>query len=276
MTIDERIEQLDLSLFSHVHNETTEEDKRTLLALQIAFRQRFPGYVYLEIGSYKGGSIQQHVVDDKCGKIISIDPRPESAPYPGGSFKYPETTTESMLASLKQIPGADISKIKTFEASTSGLSAEAIGVRPQLCFVDGEHTDKAALADGRFCLSVLAENGAIAFHDANMIYGGLRTILAELTACGRVFRAQMLPDSIFLIEVGSIDFCATEPLRGRVRESYKAYLAGMLANDMYVQAYPLSVARAVRAVQGFYQELLIYRALRKVKRILFRRSASKT
>ena len=240
MTIDERIEQLDLSLFSRIASETTEEDKRTLLALQAAFRRRFPGYIYLEIGSFRGGSIQQHVVDPKCGGIISIDPRPGSAPYPGGTFKYPDASAASMLAGLQEIPGADISKIRTFETTAAKLTGKMIGARPQLCFIDGEHTDEAALVDARFCLSALAENGVIAFHDANMIYGGLRTLLVELAAAGRVFRAQMLPDSIFLIEVGALNFCESEPLRGRVRENYKAYLAGMFANDFYVRAYPWS------------------------------------
>ena len=63
MTIDERIEQLDLSLFSHVASQTTVEDQRSLLAIQAAIRRSFPAYVYLEIGSHKGGSIQPHVVD---------------------------------------------------------------------------------------------------------------------------------------------------------------------------------------------------------------------
>jgi hypothetical protein len=275
MTIDERIEKVDLGLFSHVANQTTEEDKRTLLALQAGFRKIFPGYVYLEIGSFKGGSIQQHVVDPKCGAIISIDPRPGSAPFAGGTFKYPDVTAASMLRSLQEIPGADISKIKTYDSSASDLRSTALSVRPHLCFVDGEHTDAAALVDARFCLSVLAENGAIAFHDANMIYGGLRTFLTELTARGRVFRAYMLPDSIFLIELGTIDFCDTEPLRGRVREGYKAYLAGMFANDVYVQAYSWSVARMVRATQAFYHDSAFCQALRKAKRSFFKPKVSK-
>ena len=169
-----------------------------------------------------------------------------------------------MLAGLRQIPGADVSKIKTFETTAAKLNGKMIGARPQLCFIDGEHTDEAALVDARFCLSVLAENGAIAFHDANMIYGGLRTLLAELAASGCLLRAQMLPDSIFLIEVGAVDFCESEPLRGRVRENYKAYLAGMFANDFYVRAYPLSAARVARAVEGS----IIGRVWRKIGRLI--------
>jgi len=276
MTIDERIEQLDLSLFGYVENQTTEEDKRTLLALQTAIRRRIPGYVYLEIGSYKGGSIQQHVVDPKCGGIISIDPRPGSLPDRRGTYNYFAATAAGMLESLRQIPGAHVAKIKTFECTVSDLDPRTAGLRADLCFVDGEHTDKAALEDARFCLGVLAENGAIAFHDANMVYGGLRAFLAELAARKCVFRAYMLPDSIFLIEFGEIDDCETEPLRGRVRENYKAYLAGMYANDIYVQAYPWSITRAVREVQGFYYHSALCQTLRKAKRSIFKPKTSKS
>jgi len=267
VTMDERIEQLDLSLFGHVASQTSVEDRRSLLAIQTAIRRSFPGYLYLEIGSHKGGSIQPHVVDPRCARIISIDPRPASQPDTRAvRYYYPENSTQSMLDSLGKIPGADVSKIKTFDATTSQLNEKMIGLRPQLCFVDGEHTHEAALRDARFCLSVLAENGAIAFHDAQLIYRGLQTFLAELTARGRVFRAHVLPDFVFLIEFGTIHFSETDPLRGRVRDSYRAYLAGMLANDMFVQAYPLSIARMAKAVRAWHDSA-IRPVMRKVERL---------
>jgi hypothetical protein len=247
MTIDERIERLDLSLFGHIVSQTTEDDRGSFLAVQTVIRRNFPGYAYLEIGSHRGGSLQPHVVDPKCGRIISVDPRPASQNDSRGQrFRYPENNTQNMLDGLKRIPGADISKIRTFETTTAGLTGEMIGVRPHLCFVDGEHTDRAVVGDARFCLSVLAENGAILFHDANVIYGGLQIWLEELRASGRVFRAAVVPGSIFVVDFGSAGYLETEPLRGRVREHYKAYLFGMQENDLYRRAYPFSVARLVK------------------------------
>jgi len=275
MTIDERIEQLDPSLVGHVATTTPEEDRRTLLALQTVIRRVFPAYTYLEIGSYKGGSLQPYVVDPKCQKIISIDPRPGATPDVGrGTHYYPEFSVETMLEQLRGIPGADVSKIQTFEATSSDLNANQIGVRPQLCFVDGEHTDEAVLTDARFCLSVLGDSGAIAFHDANIVFKGLQSFLAELTQSGRSFRAHILPNFLFLIELGPVCFCEREPLRQQLQENYKAYLAGMLANDYYRQAYPLSLGRIVKELRE-PDQLGIYLAVRKVKRFFIKPKASK-
>jgi len=179
-----------------------------------------------------------------------------------------------MLESLRQIPGSDVSKTTTFEASTSGLNATMINARPALCFVDGQHTDEAVSADTRFCLSVLADNGIIMFHDANVIYGGLRKILPELTASGRVFRAEVIPGSIFLIEFGSLGLCDMEPLQGRVRENYKAYLFGMGENDVYRRAYHFSVARVAKTATDLYQAF-VRPPLRKLKHLIFNSKPSK-
>ncbi len=252
MTIEERIEQLDLSLFGHVVSQATDDDRVSLLAVQTAIRRKFPGYVYLEVGSHMGGSLQPHVLDPKCGRIISIDPRPGATPDTRGTQHYVPVSTASMLESLKQIPGADVSKIKTFETTTASMTENIIGVRPRLCFIDGEHTDEAMLGDARFCLSVLAENGVIVFHDANLVFTGLQVFLNELAASRRSFHPHILPGSIFLIEVGTMRFCEAEPLRGRIQENYKAYLAGMVENDWYRRAYHLPVYRALRRVRDLF------------------------
>jgi hypothetical protein len=103
---------------------------------------------------------------------------------------------------------------------------------------------------------VLAENGAILFHDANLVFTGLQAFLNELSAGGRAFHPHILPGSVFLIEVGAMRYCETEPLRGQVEENCKAYLAGMADNNWYRRACHLPV----------------YRALRKVRRLFPRRS----
>jgi len=275
MSIDERIEQLDLSLFGHISAQTTGDDQRSLMAVQTVIRRNFPGFIYLEIGSHSGSSLQTFVVDPKCARIISIDPRSGATPDCRGTINYKPGSVESMLELLKQIPGGDVSKIKTFETTSASLTRERIGVRPQLCFIDGQHTDEAVVCDARFCLSALAENGIILFHVANIIYGGLQAFLAELKANGRVFRAAVVPGSIFLIEFGSLGLCEMEPLRGQVRESFKAYLYGMQENDLYREAYPLSIARVAKMAHDIYKASL-YRALRKVKRLFFKPKLSKT
>ena len=206
MSIDDRIEQLDLSLFQNALSpdpakdlrQNTDDDRRTLLAVQAVVRRSVPNYVYLEIGSYKGSSLQPHVVDPHCDRILSIDPRPGATPDSRGTQHYEECSAESMLGWLKKIPNADISKIKTFETTVAGLNGKSLAARPHLCFVDGEHTDDAVLSDARFCLSVIAEGGVILFHDTNLVFNGLQTFLDELSGNGRAFRAHILPSSVFM------------------------------------------------------------------------------
>jgi hypothetical protein len=66
-----------------------------------------------------------------------------------------------------------------------------------------------------------------------------------------------------------------EPLRQRLQANYKAYLAGMMANDYFREAYPLSAGRIIREFREFSQ-LRIYIAIRKVKRYFIKPKASKT
>src|SRR5947209_1057855 len=99
-----RIQGQDISLFRHVLSQSTDDDKRSLLALQAGLREQVKEFVYLEIGSYKGGSLQPYVVDPRCARIISIDPRPNTLPDARGSERYSENTTTGMLQLLSAIP----------------------------------------------------------------------------------------------------------------------------------------------------------------------------
>ena len=74
------IRDLDLGLFAQITSQSTESDKRSLLAVQDAVREIVGPegkYNYLEIGSYLGGSIQPHLIDQRCERIFSIDKRPK-------------------------------------------------------------------------------------------------------------------------------------------------------------------------------------------------------
>ena len=75
-----RLDTLDTSLFAHIRSQSTDDDKRTWLALQRAVRRLKGPYSYLEIGSYLGGSIQPYLVDPLCRRIYSIDRRPLERP----------------------------------------------------------------------------------------------------------------------------------------------------------------------------------------------------
>ena len=103
-TFEQAIAALDLKLFEKIESQSTEPDKQSLLALQSAVRELRPGYRYLEIGSYLGGSIQPHLLDDKCGHIYSLDKRPLQQPDARGfDYRYLNNSTERMLENLRSV-----------------------------------------------------------------------------------------------------------------------------------------------------------------------------
>jgi hypothetical protein len=250
--VEQQLGNLDVGLFRHVVSQCTAEDQRSLLALQCAVRKAKPAYTYLEIGSYMGGSLQPYVVDPKCEKIFSIDPRPRNLPDSRGQQAYADNSTEAMLKGLRPIPGAEVKKIQSLEAGTDTLRPADLPSPPDYCFVDGEHTDEAVLRDARYCLSVVHPDGCIAFHDANLVYGGLDLLVKELAQSGRTFHPYVLPDSVFVIDLGKACFREAEPVRALRAENYKAYLAGMMANDWYRYAYHLPIYRFFRRLRRLF------------------------
>lgn len=156
--LQERLNLMDISLFETIPSQTTDDDKRSLLAIQSAAREIAPEYTYLEIGSHLGGSIQPHLVDERCSKIYSIDKRPLVQPDERGvSYGYPENSTERMLSLLSDI--ASTAKVVTIDGETGKLDESILDAPPQLCFIDGEHTDKATKVDFEFCLNTLDTGG---------------------------------------------------------------------------------------------------------------------
>src|SRR5581483_6433047 len=183
MTVDrERLSRLDESLFDAVESQTSVQDRRSLLALHGAVADAAGSFVYLEIGSHRGGSLQVLVSDERCRKIVSIDPRPEWQPddRPGiEGWAYSGNSTEEMLGLLAAVPGADVTKIETIELGTESIDPETVD-RPDLCFVDGEHTQIAALRDAGFCHAALRGRGVIAFHDFWIVAPAVLRFLGEL------------------------------------------------------------------------------------------------
>jgi len=226
---------MDLAPFDYIPSQTTTNDKRALLALQEANRQRTGGnFVYLEIGSHLGGSLQALVLDPTCSKIISIDPRPQKfSDERGLDLTYDSNSTARMLELLGKIPGADIAKIETFESDSGRLNPQEISPPPDYCFIDGEHTDAAALCDARFCLRVASPDGCIVFHDANVVYRAIDLFLIELASTRRVFRSYVLADAVFVVELGTCHMAESEPIKSLLGENYRAYLFALKSNEWY-------------------------------------------
>jgi predicted O-methyltransferase YrrM len=183
-TIQARVEQLDTSLFARIESQTTEPDRRSVLALHAAIADRGT-FSYLEIGSHLGGSLQVLIADPRCAHITSIE----------------NNSTARMLDLLRQVPGADFEKLETLDASTNTLNPNELPAKPDFCFIDWEHTREAALRYARFCLDAIGESGVIAFHDSNVVEPAIHDFVASLS--DRQHTAFELPDSVLVIEIGS-------------------------------------------------------------------------
>src|SRR5438105_9278491 len=128
--LTERIEALDLELFSFVPIQAISDDQLSLVALQAAVAASKKSFAYLEIGSYRGGSLQVLIRDPRCSCLMSIDTRTAETPdETRGDYTYAENTTALMLELLSQVPGADMNKLATFETTTEAMSAAALPQR---------------------------------------------------------------------------------------------------------------------------------------------------
>jgi hypothetical protein len=225
--LDDKLNTLDLSLFDQIESQTSTQDKRSLLALHAACREAFGDFTYLEIGSHLGGSLQSFIVDPLCCEIISIDPRPLIQPDERWTegHAYPHNSTERMLALLRQLPDADLTRLRTIEKSTADISPAEIFPAPTLCFIDGEHTDQAALRDADFCRSVVRTPGVIAFHDRAVVGAAIRRFLRSTDGIGYA-----IGDNMFVVEFGG-DRILHHPLVWRMVPNARAW---RLANRMRV------------------------------------------
>lgn len=220
----ERLAAQDISLFAVVKSQSTHGDRGSWLALQGACAERFGRFDYLEIGSHLGGSLQAMIRDERVRRIVSIDLRPEQVWDERAKFiRYPGNSTQRMLEKLAEVPDADLEKIHAIDADTRTLTPQDIPLRPQLAFVDGEHTYEGCLADARFCRSVVAPDAAIVFHDAGIIFSAIVSFMTELRGRGMAFVAYPLPDSVFVIELGNSHLHATAPLKRLLARRHEGF-----------------------------------------------------
>lgn len=228
-----KIKALDIRLFDPIPSQSTDMDRTSLLACQAAVREMVGEYAYLEIGSYLGGSIQPHLADPRCRRIYSIDKRPPVQPDERGfDWGYKNNSTRRMLDLLAESVG-DVAKITTIDGSTAELSTNVVAEPADLCFIDGEHTDNAALRDFRFCREVAAADGVIIFHDAHIIYNAISAAITSLKSDGVDFRAYILPHTVFVIEIGILRIHEHAEVRRILTENGHAYLFALTENDRF-------------------------------------------
>lgn len=198
----DKIDNLDTSIFDKIETQTTIGDCRSLLAVQRVIRKNSSHYSYLEIGSHLGGTIQPFLLDSRCIKIYSIDPRPLSQPddrIPGYIAYYKGNSTQRMLQLLKATGYGKIDKIVCIEDDAANVDKGDILVRPYISLIDGEHTCRATVSDFNFIRSVVAPEGAVLFHDFNIVWKAIKSIINSLKNEGVNFCAIKLEDNMFVI-----------------------------------------------------------------------------
>lgn len=235
-TFEHLIKNLDLKLFEKISSQSSENDKQSLLACQLMARELNGSYTYLEIGSYLGGSIQPHLLDEKCSKIYSIDKRPLIQPDERGvDYTYLNNSTARMLENLKKVDSGQIDKITAIDGDTRQIEPSEIKDKITLCFIDGEHTDEAVMSDFKFCLTAIKGSGAILFDDAPIIYNGIADCIDYLKQNSIDFRAYSLPDKLFAIEIGDFPLHQNKAILERLINNYQGYLYSLQSNDLYRQ-----------------------------------------
>ncbi len=231
--VTESVDALDESLFDRIPSQTTSDDRRALLAVQSAVARHFGRYCYLEIGSHLGGSIQPHLLDPRCRRIYSIDPRPASQPDDRGVLcHYPDNSTERMLDGLSTVAADELGKLRTFELDARDLDSGRIDDPPHLCFIDGEHTTEAVLGDFDFCRTVCHPDGAICFHDANVVWMAVWRIARRLRRRQVACSTMVLPGSVVAIALADSPVRRDATVRSMSRSPTRAVLTAAL-HDVY-------------------------------------------
>jgi hypothetical protein len=249
----QQIDLLDSTIFDAIKSQTSTGERRSLLAIQRVTAKKHTEFSYLEIGSYLGGSIQPYLLDDRCKVIYSIDPRPAQQPDDGAGrvVHYPANTTENMLNLLASIGHGDIGKIECIESNEADINPALIRNKPEIAFIDGEHTRSAVVSDFNFCEKVISRSGTIIFHDFSIIYPAIADICMDLKQKHRNHVALKLEDSVFAI------FFDAERIKGDSYLSWmykknRHYLHLYLLGDRLKRMLPNTVFRLIWA---FYRQL---------------------
>jgi predicted O-methyltransferase YrrM len=183
-----------LARFFPVPTQTTDEDKTFLLAALGLMRRENATFSYLEIGSYRGGSLTPFLMDPGCDRVVSIDERGKALPDERGkNIDYTGFTQQDMIDGL-HAHGIPTDKLTMFDGSIEHY--DGAGSAPfDLAFIDGEHTDAACFRDFLWTLPLMRPDSIVMFHDRTFIHNALRLIDIYLRKDGRPYRTIHKADS---------------------------------------------------------------------------------
>jgi|GEM_PF-3112508 len=176
-----------LARFFPIPTQTTDEDKTFLLAALGLMRRENATFSYLEIGSFRGGSLAPFLMDPGCDRIVSIDERGKAlSDARGKKIDYTHLTQQDMVSGL-HAQGIATGKLVMFDGSIDRYDGSG-GASFDLAFIDGEHTDAACFRDFLWTLPLMRPDSVVMFHDRTFIHNALRLIHIYLRKDGRPCR----------------------------------------------------------------------------------------
>jgi hypothetical protein len=195
------LQSRDIAIYDFVPTQTSSGDRRSLLELQRMVREKHGTYVYLEIGSFLGGTLTPFCVDEDCRAIYSIDARVVTAPNEGGGLisDYGTHTSLAMRQRLVAATGFDSSRLQCFDCDMREVGDDAVSQKADLVLIDGEHTNSAVVSDFLAVEKFLAADAVIAFHDYWCVEGGVRQICEHLRKRGVRFSSVKLEGEVFAL-----------------------------------------------------------------------------
>ncbi len=164
-------------------SQTSEQDKLFLLKVIEFIKSLNQQFNYIEIGSFLGGSLCPFLKEEICNLIVSVDERGRQQPDErGAKYDYEGFTEQTMIQNLI-LHGMNVSKLKTHNGSISTYPDD--GVKFDIGFIDGEHTDVACVRDFIWLQSKMKGDSIILFHDSTIIYKGL-SIVREIMCAKKI------------------------------------------------------------------------------------------
>ncbi len=219
-----------------VPSQLGKKDVETLTSIMEFVASR-GSYTYLEIGSYLGASLQWHLSNPLCERVVSVDKRSTDKILDERQINYAySVSTEDMIKTLRsnRLP---VDKLVTIDGTVDDI----VDYRDfDLVFIDAEHTNSAAHYDGIKCISVMKENSVLMFHDDWIVYKGIEKLEEQLIGQSKAFRKFKMPEcDITAIVFGDL----IDPFQSR-------FGARSVSWNQLVEAAEKRLAREIQRNQG--------------------------
>ncbi len=197
------IETLSPAIY-RIETATTSFDQQSFMRVQKLAGELKGGFAYLEVGSYRGGSLLPLLLDPCCEYIASIDKRPDFQPDERArNFHYHDSSTAGMMANLSAHCSAeDLKKLTTFDADVADIPRHKIERPIHVALIDGEHTNVATMSDFLHILPLLAPDAFVLFHDVNLISDAVQIASLALRSRGVAHSLTFLPQVVAVIALG--------------------------------------------------------------------------